>query len=217
MRQGNNLFLFSVFLLIGILGTVFYGYITKYQPRSLQTIIQTVKESGFAIEKPPSQSLKGIILAMTGEIGWQSRVATEAATIINPAPLQQGEVIRTGETGELTLEFKNVAGIDVLPETQLEFSQTLPVNFVVWQASGSAEFKKLGNVPVSVRAEHLLIKQNDGNMSIGVDSANLLVNINIISGSISVAYNDLNNVSHIVNAASGKRITFNDAKRVVEE
>lgn len=210
------LVLFVVFFVIGFSAILGYRLVTTRTNEPITNIINNIAKPGFSIKDAPSDSVRGTIKEMSGDIGWVSRIATEAAKITSPQTLQQGEEIQTGETGTLVAEFPNESSIKILPKTQVDFVQTLPVDFVASIASGSATFTKLSDGPVSIRAMHLLIRQNSGEVNIGVDTDNSLVNINILSGSIRVAYNDLNLNSQVVDFSSGKRITFNDTTRRVE-
>lgn len=204
---------FIFFVLIGILGVIGYKLMTKSPGKQITNIIQNVVRPNYSIETAPSESIRGTIIKMDGEVKWESRVATEAAIITSPRELQQGEEIDTGDSGNVAMEFPGAADITMSPKTQIDFVQTLPASFVISEASGSADIKKMGSVPVSIRVLHLLVKQNDGELSIGVDNHNSLINLNIISGSITIAFNDLNLVSKEMNFVSGQRITFSDLTR----
>jgi len=193
-----------------------YHIVTTHPSEPITNIIKNVTKPAFSIINAPSLSVIGSIKEMSGEVKWQSRIATQSSEIKNPITLQQGEEIETGETGSLTVEFPNEAVIRIMPKTQINFVQTLPVNFVTSVVNGGATFTKTANTPVSIRAMHLLIKQNSGDLSIGVDTENSLVNINILKGSVTIAYNDLNLISHVTNIDAGKRITFNDSSRKFE-
>lgn len=210
------LLIFLAFFVISFSAILGFRLVTTRTNEPITNIINNIAKPGFSIKDAPSDSVRGIIKEMSGDIGWVSRIATEAAKITSPQTLQQGEEIQTGETGTLVAEFPSESSIKILPKTQIDFVQTLPVDFVASIASGSATFTKLSDNPVSIRAMHLLIRQNGGEVNIGIDSDNSLVNINILSGSIRVAYNDLNLNSQVVDFGSGKRITFNDTTRRVE-
>lgn len=216
MKKSSFFFLFLVFFLIGVLITAGYGLIATRTDSPIKNIINIPALSGFSIENAPSQSIRGNILSMSGEVRWQSRVATEAAEITSSVILQQGEQIATGETGQVKIEFPGACLINIGSGAQIDFVQSLPVDLVMLQASGSANFVKTGDVPVTVRALHVLIKQNAGEMGVGVDQDNSLVNINIIRGSITVAFNDLQNVTKVLNFEANRRVSFNDLTRSFE-
>lgn len=150
---------------------------------------------------------------MSGDVYRQSRVATQESQIVSPIEIQQGEEIRTTQTGNLSVDFPNIAQIKLSPKTQIDFVQTLPADFVTLVSSGSAEFVKTGDAPVSIRSFHLLVRQDSGDLAISVDTDNSLVNLNILKGSITVAYNDLNLVSKVLTYGEGQKVTFNDLTR----
>lgn len=210
-------FLFLTAFLVGILTVIVYGLITKNPNKpvkdEISSIIQTVTKHPFSVEEAPSESIRGTITQMSGVVQLESRVATQSSIISSPKEIQQGEEIQTQVNGNVNIEFPNMASLKVSPQTQIDFIQTLPANFVVSLASGSAEFTKLSNIPVTVRAMHLLIKQNVGVLAVGVDQTNGLVNLTIILGSATVAFNDTSLNSHVLDFHSGQKVIFNDLTR----
>ena len=196
--------------MIGVLGVIIYGILQKNPGKPVASIIQTVTKPNFDIAIAPSESIRGSIKQMTGEVFWQSRTATESSQINSLISLQQGEEIQTKENGNLTMEFPNVTNMVIAPKTQIDFVQTLPTEFVMSIASGSANFKKLNETPVSIRSYHLLVRQNSGEIGINVDTEKGFTNLNIISGSVTVAYNDLNLDSHVTDFTAPKKVSFND-------
>ncbi|CAN5281734.1 hypothetical protein BH10PAT1_BH10PAT1_6580 [soil metagenome] len=207
---------FIISTLIGVGGVFAYHHFTMHPNEPITNIVNTISQPEFKIENAPVGSVRGNILQMNGGIQWTSRTATEASELKTAIVLQQGESIQTEKNSNINIEFPNETLISVNPETQIDFIQTLPDNFVASIASGSANFKKTAVAPVSVRAMHLLTNLNDGEMYVEIDSDNSLVNINILSGSITVAYNDNNLESHVFNFVSGQKITFNDVTRSFE-
>src|SRR3989344_3525327 len=64
----------------------------KYIVQSLNVAVTgSPKTSLFSLENAPSESLKGKIEKMSGDIFWFGRVATEPARISSPIDVQQGE------------------------------------------------------------------------------------------------------------------------------
>lgn len=204
--------IFIIFFVLGLFGVVGYKILTTKPTKDGPIVPLPIKTAinDFSIELPPTDSIKGNIISSSGEIYWISRIATDEAKLTTKT-LQQGESIRTAKDGSLTIEFPTQAQIQVNNETQIDFAQTLPVSFLINIASGSANVKKLEK-PVSIRAMHLLIRQNSGELEIGVDSENALINLNIKSGSITTSYNDLNLVTHTNDFNVGK-VIFNNATR----
>ena len=202
--------------IFAIAGTGFYFYKTKNSDKTIfiSPLVEgdTPNASVFSIETAPSESLRGKIISMTGEISWQSRIATEAAKISVPQTIQQGEKLITGEKSNLSLDFPNACSVEFSPQTEIEIIQTLPKNIVFSQTSGTGEYVKTGSYPVSVRVLSLLA-ENDGDMIVSVDPENPLIILTQKSGQTIVAYNDLNYVSHETTIASGRTLTFNYGKR----
>ena len=171
-----------------------------------------VKFSRFSLEKAPSQSLVGTISSMGGDVEYESRVATEAAKISSPVQVQQGESLTTGANGNLILTFDKGAEIDMSSDTAIGIVQTLPADLVFSQNVGIAEYKKLADLPVSIRSSHLLI-ENSGDLTVSIDKVKPVISVKVLSGSATVAYNDTNNDSRVMTVESGKTLTFNDSTR----
>ncbi|HWA51857.1 MAG TPA: hypothetical protein VG895_02300 [Patescibacteria group bacterium] len=203
--------LFAAGILFGLSVVFIYKIITTHPAEPIGNIVQNIAKPDFDISKAPSQSIQGKILSMSGNIFWESRTATESSQISYPQILQQGESLQTGDNGNAQVEFPNEAEIIMDAKTEIDFIQTLPTEFVVNIASGSATFTKL-NDPLEIRAGHLLTKINSGQTKIGIDETGN-INLNIISGSITSAYNDQNLVSHEEDFNSPQRFTFDDLTR----
>jgi len=173
-----------------------------------------VKLSRFSLEKAPSESLVGSISGMTGDVEYESRTATEAAKINSPVQVQQGESISTGADGKLILTFDKAAEVDFFPNTSVGVVQTLPADMVFSQTAGVAEYKKLADIPGTIRSLHLLI-ENDGDVSVSINPLRPIVTVSVASGSATFAYNNINDVSRVLTVESGKKLTFNDGTRRV--
>lgn len=174
---------------------------------------QKSTQTSFNPEKAPTESLQGKIATFSGIIKWQSRIATEAAEVDSLKEIQQGEQIETEISSNLIVEFPNIWRINILSNSKLEFAQTLPANLVISQKEGSAEYQKLGENVLSVRALHLLINQNQGDMVVIVDKDNNNVFINVKTGFVTAAYNDDENISRVVQVKTGQRLNFDDETR----
>jgi hypothetical protein len=173
-----------------------------------------VKLSRFSLEKAPGTSLVGTITSMSGEVGHEGRLATESAKINSPVPIQQGESLSTGVDGKLVLTFEKAVEIDMSKNASIDIIQTLPVDMVFSQKLGTVEYKKLTDIPVSVRSRHLLIK-NDGDITVGVDELKPIITVKVNSGNAIFAYNNKDNISNVLTVESGKTLTFNDDTRRV--
>ena len=168
--------------------------------------------TNFSLKNAPSESLRGTISSMSGEISWQSRVATEAAVITTPLEIQQGEDLITGENGTLKLSFPNACDINLSENTEVDIIQTLPLSIVFSQITGTAEYTKVGSSPVTIRTSYLL-SEITGNVIIERDTDNQIVTVTIRPGEVIFAYNDSKFVSHVVNAKAGQTYTFNYGTR----
>jgi hypothetical protein len=168
--------------------------------------------SAFSLENAPSESLRGQITAMTGEIDWTDRVATEASKISSPVTIQQGEELSTGLKSNLTLEFLNTCSVKFSQSTDLQIIQTLPADIVFTQISGTGEYIKTGSDPVSVRALNLLANV-DGDTVISINQLKPIITLTVKSSTATVAYNDLKYVSHEITISAGHTYTFNSGTR----
>lgn len=173
-----------------------------------------VKFSRFSLEKAPAQSLVGTISSMSGDIEYESRTATGAARLTSPVTIQQGETLSTGMDGNLTLTFEKSAEINISSDSSVGIIQTLPADMVFSQSRGAVEYKKLANIPVTIRSYHLLI-ENRGDITVSIDKIYPIVTVNINSGSATFAYNNTNNISRVWNFDAGTTLTFNDDTRRV--
>jgi hypothetical protein len=216
----KKFFLFIIPFLITALAVVGYFKVTqKISSISVPNLPSVsfsdlVKFSRFSLEKAPSQSLVGTITSMSGEVGHEGRLATESAKINSPVPIQQGESLSTGVDGSLILTFEKAVEINISSETSIGIIQTLPQNLVFSQTLGSAEYKKLTDIPVSVRSRHLLIK-NDGDVTVSINKLKPIVTVLVNSGSATFAYNNESNTSKVLEVKAGKTLIFNDDTRRV--
>lgn len=203
-----KIFLFIFSILIGG-ALVITGYLWD-APRDSQILKPFFPKTLFSIEKAPSQSLVGKVTFISGNVAWQSRAANFATLITSPVTLQQGEKINAQNNGKATVNFPQAVTITLSANTQLNFIQTLPANFVVDQAQGLSAYEKNGTVPISVRALDLLLNIETGTCSVSVDkdTANIVITVN--SGSAVVAFNDTNNVTNILTIHGGNEYIFNN-------
>jgi hypothetical protein len=181
------------------------------------SINDLVKYSRFSLNKAPSESLVGTITTLNGEVFYEPRIATESAQIFAPVNVQQGESLSTGTDGILSLAFENVLTIKLQNNSLINIIQTLPADLVFTQASGTADYEKLAAIPVSVRIKHLLV-ENNGSISVSIDPIKPITTITINAGSVTIAYNDINNIAKVLTFNEGYTIKFNDdTRKVVQE
>lgn len=216
----KKIFLFIIpFLITTILVVGYFKLTQKILTISIPNIPSVsfsdlVKFSRFSLEKAPSQSLVGTITSMSGEVEYESRIATEAAKINSPVQVQQGESLTTGVDGKLILTFDKAVEINMSVESSVGVVQTLPADMVFSQNSGTAEYKKLADTPVTIRSLHLLI-ENNGDVTVSIDKIKPIITVTINSGSATFAYNNTSNVSRVINIGAGKKLIFNDDTRLV--
>lgn len=171
------------------------------------------KTKVFSLDTPPAQSLRGTILAMQGVLEWQSRSATEPAKLISNGQVLQGEEYWTKENSSLHILFINAVDISIRAKTHVNFIQTLPTNFAISQDSGEVVYKKLGTVPVSMRALRLLVTQTSGTVDISIDDEQPIVLLRVLMGSVTLAFNDSDNVSNVITVDEGSTYRFNTEER----
>lgn len=218
----KKVLLFLIPFLIALVAVVGYFKITQklssINVPSLPSVSfsDLVKLSRFSLEKAPSASLVGVIKSMEGEVMHEERLATESAKINIPIPIQQGESLSTGVDGKIILTFEKAAELTISSETKVGIIQTLPADLVFSQSTGSVNYVKLANIPVSVRSYHLLIK-NDGDITVSVDTdfPKPIITVIVNSGSVTVAYNDKENISQVLTVDEGQTLSFNDGTRKV--
>lgn len=190
---------------LGLLAiSIIIGLVIAMQFKSKPVVVHNTEPEAFSfsLDTAPPASLKGNITNMTGEVSWQSRTATEASIINSPQIIQQGEELDTKD--KATVVFANVAEIN-LSNAQVYFAQTLPVDLVLQQKTGTVDYKKLGNSPVSVRVLHALVE------ILGDTTIKINDDIVTISGKSQIAFNNLQNVSQVRQVA--KSFVFNDSTR----
>ncbi|NMC36300.1 hypothetical protein GYA49_04620 [Candidatus Beckwithbacteria bacterium] len=180
---------------------VFEGNKQQYQP------------TNFSLEDAPVESLRGTIATRSGEILWQSRVATESSTLVDDIQFQQGEMVETKKNGTIEVKFTDAAQVDIFENTKVEIVQTLPVNLVFNQFKGKAQYKNLGVAPVSVRSMNLLVNLVEGLMDIDVDDQTGEITVTLDEGQAKVAYNSAEFESQIWDLETGDIFIYDSNER----
>lgn len=213
-----------LFLISFVLGTiaivVYFKLADKFSAIDVPSIpsisfSDLVKLSRFSLEKAPSQSLVGTITSMSGDVDYEKRLATESARLNSVVEIQQGEVLETLESAGISLDFENKIKVTMSENSYLSVIQTLPANIVFYQNKGNINYKKLSDIPVSVRLYHLLVDL-DGDVDLSVDLENkngVIITMRVNSGSAKIAYNDTDLISHVFDIGSGETLTFNESSR----
>lgn len=165
----------------------------------------------FSIQNAPSQSLKGKTINLSGAVSYQSRAANFGLSITTQTDIVQGDSLSTLGNGKALVIFGKIGNVSLLPNTQVNFIQTLPQNFVVQQTEGLSIYQRAGKIPFTVRAFDLIVDLSDNSsVSIGVDKDKSIVTIDIQKGIANLAFTDLNNVSNVVNLTQGEKAIFNN-------
>jgi hypothetical protein len=200
----KNLVTFLIPLILGIFVIGFFSFSKSNAPK---LVISPLPPSQFSLSSAPEQSLKGNV-SFLGNVGWQSRIATQDSQLKNPTSIQQGESLITKDNGSASVNFPNNVSINISPKTEIDIIQALPINMVFNQASGSAVFENNGSSPLAVRSLALLTYENKGKIKIAVDTNLDTVKISVQSGLATVAFNDLNYASHTVSLSAGDTYFF---------
>ena len=160
----------------------------------------------FSISPPPKNAIVGEVVALKGEVFWQSRISSDESKLESSSNIQQGEVVKT-EDGTLTMLFENACNISLEPDTTTSFIQTLPNNILISQNTGIATYTRLSEVPVTIRAARMLIDlQKDAEVTVVVDDTEVIITTE--NGEVELGYNDSDFVSQRVMIEEGEEATF---------
>jgi hypothetical protein len=204
----KNIFLLFISALIGITA-VTLGYLWV-APRDSQVLKPFFPKTLFSIENAPSKSLSGKVVSFSGNVSWQSRTVEYATLITSSVKLQQGDEVNVQNNAKAVMDFPQAVTITASSNTQINFIQTLPANFVVEQKQGLSMYDKSGDIPVSVRALDLLINIEKGTCTISVDKDTSDIIVTANSGSVVVAFNDTGNNTNILTINQNKEYLFNN-------
>lgn len=206
------LFIFSFFL--GIILVLGYNLLFpgKKSAPVLLPISPTITTK-FSLEEAPDKSLRGTIISYSGIVDWQSRTATQPAKLTELKTIQQGEALTTGDDGKVTLQIPGVASISALPNSTINFIQTLPENLVIEQNSGSASYRSDGKTPISIRSFDLLTIVQNGMVTVSVDKNQHISTVTVQKGSVTEGFNDTQNLSNVITVAEGYQFIFNNDKK----
>lgn len=199
---------FFTFLFMFLVSAGITFFLTHKPEDEKKQIVRPFSVSSFSMEDAPSDALKGKIASMSGEVLWQSRVASEPARLDQPQEILQGENIVTRNTGSVALNFNDAAIITIDPDSELDIVQTLPANLVMTQKSGSILYQKPGIVPVSVKTGGLLVNQEEGTMRITFDVQQATVTVNVTEGKARVAHTDEEDTSVVREVTSGDSFVY---------
>ena len=209
----KNFIIFTLYFLLGFF--LIFSFKKVSRILNSQQLKTPIAQSLFSLDTAPSESLKGTIVSLLGEVDWQSRIATEPAKINKPMQIQQGEKIVTKEKSQAAVTFSDIININIYPKTEINFIQTLPRDILIEQTSGKSEYEKLNNNSISIRSLGLLTKINQGKIIVTINETRPYVSVDVKDGSVTIGYNDLNFATQVLEVKSQKRIIFQtDTKEI---
>lgn len=204
-------------VLIGASAALIFFFAKNHSvPGAIITIGGTEKKfepTKFSLENAPSDSIKGQINNMTGDIWWQSRTATEPAQLNEPIAIQQGETLIASEAGKLTVNFNPAATISLFPNTQVEIVQTLPLNLVFNQTKGVGQYQVSGINPVTIRSFNLIVNIESGLINIETDEETGEIILGLKTGWAKVAYNSPEFDSKVWELEPGDVFSYDSSER----
>lgn len=205
-------YIFSIIILSGLIvgAYVYFSGIGRTKNASIVSPIgdEPAKKSVFSLEQAPSSTLHGTIASMSGDIRFQGRMATEAAVIMTPVDIQQGEKLVLGDKSSLSLVFQGACTVGLSANTVMEIVQTLPATIVFSQTGGTGTYEKTGEYAISVRTKNTVV-ENNGTIIISFSEEKPVTEFTQKSGTSTVAFNDASFVSHEVTVSAGHIYTFN--------
>lgn len=206
---------FIIFILsLGVGVGLFLGYQKYlYQPKPIVAPKKVImKPYTFQLDKAPTDALAGSLSSFSGDVYYQSRVASEPAHITTPIQLQQGEKVVTGE-GTAEIQFPPIIEATMSANSELEFIQTIPTAPVFLQSQGSISYTKTGTTLPSIRTMRLVSIINDGMSTFTVDTDNSIVAIEVVSGSVTVGFNDSDNITNQLTINQDQQYLFDNELR----
>lgn len=210
----KKVLLFAGFFGLGIIVAILYFLVRANNPIRVITPKPLIPPTAYSDAYAPKESVKGQIATMSGEVWWISRVASQLTPYATPSAVQQGETYATSDNGFMEINFPDYGSVNLTSKSEVGIDQTLPVDFVFDQASGSATFTSLGKSPFSIRSLHLLTTIASGSATINLDHKRHLINLKVIYGSVRLVYNDTDFVSQVLEIPQGKSFRFDDDNRL---
>jgi hypothetical protein len=186
---------------------------TLSSSRSFAVPTPTLSPFIFSPDAPPKYSLIGQISSPSGEINWQSRTATTSSALAGTATVKQGESLITKDHSSVAVNFPETVNITIFSNTSLNFVQTLPINLLISQTQGRAEYLPTGKIPVSVRSLHLLTDITTGDVVVTLNQVTSLVYLDIYSGSVGLGFNNRQFITQAATISAKTRVVYDDITR----
>lgn len=201
-----------LFLLFCVVGLVLAHFLFQFKSGAIEKNKEILQKEIFSIEDAPSETLRGEITTLSGEVFWQSRIATQAAPLKKPRTIQQGEELRTGKDGTVSLSFANGPTLTLFPNTHINVIQTLPNSIVLLQDEGSVTYQIAKSV--SVLNLDLLTVMKEGEMTITIGPEGEDVQTKILKGQATIAHNDAEKVTTVTPISAGQTFIFDQVASV---
>lgn len=208
---------------IAVLAGIYTAY-TMYQvpaPTPVQTKSITVQHTPtpsftpFQILTPPAQSMTGKITHYEGDILREDRVATEPSKLTGSMAIVQGERLITQENASATIVFGTDFSFNVDEKADLSFIQTLPVDFVVQQTSGTVDYKSESATPLSIRVRNALIAKPFGTIRITLTDGDSIVLLESLTGPTTIGFNDEEFITRVFDLREGEVYEYNSDEKTV--
>lgn len=211
--------LFGFFIALISVFTAFYlthKYlrVNNTPPTRIDTNLSQISVTPFSLLAAPSKSYRGKLTIISDDVLWQDRVATESSVVKENITIQQGEKIETNKNGNAQIVFENILKIEMYPSSSLNIIQTLPGHMVISIDYGKLSLNTTNNSVTAVRVYHLLIELN-GRADIDIEDQPPIVKLKVLSGSATLAYNDLDFNTQTLKVEGGEIIEFDDSTRKV--
>lgn len=172
--------------------------------------------SPVAVE-PPSESQKGTLSEVQGDVLHYPRVAKDWQQARNGEVINQGETIWTKEIGSATVTYPNFATINLKSGSELGIVRTLQNTFLVNQASGSATFAKQDPQRVlAIRISNTLIELLAGTVETDINQETGIITLTQTEGNSKFGIVDQDNETQIYTLKANQVATINDGDQSVD-
>lgn len=203
----KKVLLFLIFFLVGIGFVLSYQYLlpSQFQFLSVKPPITTK----FSLANAPSDTMRGTIASMSGQVNWLSRTANNFVILKSKRIIQQGEDLSTGTNGRALVNIHNMALVSLSSNTHISFIELLPQNFVINLVKGSIAYEATVQVPVSIVTNNLLTLGNNGLFSITYSPDSSTVSVHVDRGFATEGYEDIQDNSTVVPLSQGQTFIYN--------
>lgn len=211
------LLLIVIFILGSVIASVMYALVNRNVPVNPVAVVSdptpTPSRTAFSIENPPSESISGTITDISGDMWLVPRESTEPAKLAGTELIKQGEKLIASDSGQITVTFPQLGQMRMIPESEVDVVQTLPVDLVFQHYKGTTEYERIGTVPLSVRSFRLLVSVTEGRIRVTTDEEQHTVSVEVLRGQATAAYNNPEIISTLVTIGEGEEFFFNSDTR----